>query len=456
VRVPLDPQGISGNIGAEQEFTKEDSWMHATLVAIRTKLSEIAAQIKGIGNEEPLGIAHNHWGLPGITRTELMEEAQSIITLIDERGSDDMGDSDARIKDYIRRLEHLRSHTIGQFWGPNGGQAVSAYMLTLEGLRKVLAPALTPSKDESAEAIRTIRKLTNQLRGMEARFRGLEPRTSTVETMVERIEKAYTAADQLPADLESLAEAQKEIGELGRIANKDQIHLSAIRERAEELDKKLQASAEVAQSVVEQCQRAYSAATSVGLAAAFSERSVALNRSMWIWVYGLIGALAAGSYLGYDRLRALSELLKTPNEATSVIILNLLLSILSVAAPVWFAWLATKQIGQRFRLSEDYGFKASISRAYEGFRREAARFDKDMESRLLVSALNRMDELPGRLVESESHGSPWHELASSNVVKQALNSVPGFAAEVKDLASKAISALTPGKGNAAGSAEGKT
>lgn len=123
----------------------------------------------------------------------------------------------------------------------------------------------------------------------------------------------------------------------------------------------------------------------------------------------------------------------------------MLLSLLSVGAPVWFSWLATKQIGQRFRLAEDYAFKASISRAYEGFRREAARFDKDMEAKLLTSALTRLDELPLRLVETDSHGSPWHELASSDIVKQAFKAVPGFAEQVKDLAGKAIVAMTPSK-----------
>jgi hypothetical protein len=54
---------------------------------------------------------------------------------------------------------------------------------------------------------------------------------------------------------------------------------------------------------------------------------------------------------------------------------DVVLSLLSIGAPIWLAWQATKQIGQRFRLSEDYAFKASISRAYEGFRREAARID---------------------------------------------------------------------------------
>lgn len=183
----------------------------------------------------------------------------------------------------------------------------------------------------------------------------------------------------------------------------------------------------------------------MGLAAAFAERSAALSKSMWFWVAGLVVALVAGSYFGSAQLHTLSELFKQPNVTTSVVILNLMLSLLSVGAPVWFAWLATKQIGQRFRLAEDYAFKASISRAYEGFRREAARVDKDMEARLLASALTRLDELPLRLVETDSHGSPWHELASSDLVKDAMRAVPGFAGQVKELAAKAMNAVKPFK-----------
>jgi hypothetical protein len=421
--------------------------MHATLTAIRAKLTEVIANLRtALPSDEPLGNVHNNWSFPGLTRSELIEEAQSIITLIDDRGTDDVGKSDARLNDYIRRLEHLRTQTIANMWG-NAGLGVPAYMLTLDGLRNALEPAL--KQDEHAESVTTLRRLANRLRGMEAKLRGLEPRTSSVDAMVERIEKASSAADQLPTDLESLAEARQKMGELVRDAVKDQSHVATIQGHAEQQDKQLESISKEAAAVLERCESAYSAATSVGLAAAFSEKSATLSRSIWGWVLGLIGALAAGSYFGYDRLHALSVLFTYPNVTTSVIVLNLLLSLLSVAAPVWFAWLATKQIGQRFRLAEDYAYKAAVSRAYEGFRREASRFDKDMESRLLVSALNRLDELPLRLVEPESHGSPWHELASSSAVKAAMRSVPGFAEEVKGLAGKALSAFTFAKGNAA-------
>lgn len=421
--------------------------MHQTLRKIQQELKKVISQLQTtLPNDEPLGNAQSNWSFPGLTRIELIEDAQSIIDSIEEQGADELGNAEPRIKDYLRRLTHLQTQTIPNLWG-NAAQAVPAYMLTLDGLRKALAPAL--SRDTATEAATKLRKLATQLRGMEARLTGLQPRTATLTTMVERIEQAYNSADQLPTDLESLSEARQAIANLVQDATKDQGRITNIREEADRLDKELNKSATEAQSVLDRCETAYSAATSVGLAAAFTERSDALSKSMWIWVAGLVAALGAGSYFGSGQLHALAELFKLPNAPTSVIVLNLALSLLSVGAPVWFAWLATKQVGQRFRLSEDYAFKASISRAYEGFRREAARFDKDMEGRLLSSALTRLDELPLRLVETESHGGPWHELGSSDTVKRAMKAVPGFAEQVKDLASTAISAIAPSKGKSA-------
>lgn len=431
--------------------------MHTTLITLQSHLRKLITQIQGaVPNEEPLGIAHGSWNLPGLTRSEFIEEAQSLIDLIDARGSDEIeSDVDLRLQDYGRRLDFLRSNTVGQFWGGNGGQAATAYLLTINGLRKALEPALT--RDSHAEAVATLRTLTTKLRGMEAKLNGLEPRTDSLSTMVERIEQAYNAADQLPTDLESLSEARQKINGLLKEATNDKTHLASIKENAEMLDASLKQSDLEAKGVLERCETAYSAATSVGLAAAFTERSESLSNSMWTWVGGLVAALIAGSMFGSVQLHTLSELFKQPNVATSVVILNLLLSLLSVGAPVWFGWLATKQIGQRFKLAEDYAFKASISRAYEGFRREAARFDKDMEARLLATALNRLDELPLRLVESDTHGSPWHELASSELVKEAIRAVPNFAGQVQELAGKAVNSIAPAKTKpSASSATGDT
>lgn len=415
--------------------------MHQSLTNIQKQLEAVISQLRSsIPNDEPFGNAQNNWSFPGLTRAELVAETQSIIDAINDQGGEEVGDQEARLTDYVRRLQFLQQNTIPNLWG-NAGQAVPTFLITLDGLRRALAPIL--NRDGRKEAIAKLRRLTEQIRNLEARVNGLEPRTEPIATMVDKIERAYNAADQLPTDLESLAEAKQKIDEIIQEAAKDQSRLIGIRETAEQIDEQLVQSADEAKAVLRNCETAYSAATSVGLAAAFTERSKALSTSMWIWVAGLIAALAAGSLVGAERLQVLVQLFKDPNTPSAIIIPNVILSVLSVGAPIWFAWLATKQTGQRFRLSEDYAFKAAIARAYEGFRREAARIDKDMESRLLASALSRLDELPLRLVENENHGSPWHELANSDVVKNAFKLAPDFAGQIKELAQTTITRALP-------------
>ena len=237
----------------------------------------------------------------------------------------------------------------------------------------------------------------------------------------------------------SLKEARETIGKLVTESTADKAAALSAKTEIEKLQEELKVVSEEAQKVLEKCESAYSAATSVGLAAAFYKRSRNLSISMWVWVISLIGSLATGGYFGSVQLQKLLGLMAQRDISNLSMSINFIMAILSIGAPVWFSWLATKQIGQRFKLSEDYAFKASVSTAYEGFRREAARVDTEMEAKLLSSALTRLDELPLRLVEAESHGSPWHELASSSIVKQAMSKIPSFPDKVKELAGNVIS-----------------
>jgi hypothetical protein len=70
---------------------------------------------------------------------------------------------------------------------------------------------------------------------------------------------------------------------------------------SDKLHEELVNIAKDAKAVLERCETAYSAATSVGLAAAFIERSAALSKSMWIWVAGLIAAFAGRTRTARDR-----------------------------------------------------------------------------------------------------------------------------------------------------------
>ncbi|WP_175834097.1 hypothetical protein [Burkholderia cenocepacia] len=432
--------------------------MHPTLEGIKSELSQISNELQSrIPTDEPFNIAASNWSFPGITRQELKEEIDGIISFIDDKGDQvPVGDAYPRVQDYIRRLQFLRTNTIANIPG-NAGVGVPTYVLTLRGLRTALENVFKHvSPTHPADSTETRKQLTRRVRALEAQLNSMEPRAGSLDAMITRIETAYEAADQLPEDLESLGEARKQVTSYVVGATDDYKKIIEVRDQAEKFKLEMAEFANEAKAVLQRCETAYSAATSVGLAAAFAERSSILSRSMWIWVSGLICALLAGSYFGSKQLHSLTNLFNNPAVAPSVVALNMVLSMLSIGAPVWFAWLSTKQIGQRFKLSEDYAFKASVSRAYEGFRRETARFDKEMEARLLSTALTRLDELPLRFVEAENHGSPWHELASSPVVKQALNMVPDFADQVKDLAKAGIgtlSALRTAKENTATSSE---
>lgn len=416
--------------------------MHSVLESIKGELVALASAVKStITSNEPFCIAHGNWTFPALTRDELAEQALSLVALIDNRGGAELGASEALLSDYPRRLVYLRGSVVPNIWG-NPLAGVDNYQTTLAGLRRALEPALADTSLEAIDAAKVVRRLLVQLRALEARIGGVNSRTTNLDSMVGRIEKAYVAADQLPTDLETLEESRQTIQKLLGDAKLDREQIQGLSVEVARLKEGMDKSAEEANAIIGRCDAAYRSTTSEGLASAFAERARSLNASMWIWVAGLIVALVAGAVLGTGQLKQLAGAISlSATSADTTVWIRVLLSLLSVGGPVWFAWVATKQLGQRFRLAEDYGYKASISKAYEGYRREAALLDPVFQDRLFSSAISRLEELPLRLVETTTHGSPWHELLSSEVVRNAAKSVPDFADKVTELAKSALAGV---------------
>ncbi|WP_440467313.1 hypothetical protein ACKI1H_31045 [Pseudomonas sp. YH-1] len=412
--------------------------MHELFKKLKDELEGLSSDIySAMPNDEALNIAHNNWSFPGLNREDLRDYIKGVATLIADNAGESTNGYDNYLTNSVAKIKFMRANTAPQVWG-NGLAVVNSLHSTLELLRGTLISEVFEA-DLKAEAARSLRKLQKEIRAMELRVKELTPRASQMEGLITRIEEVHEAAEQFPSDIELLREDRDKIKKLLGDADSDRVRIKSIRDSAEHVDKSLSDSKKDADEIISRCETAYSSATSVGLAAAFHERSIELNSSVWKWVFGLVGALVIGGVVGSIQLHRLSELAMQPNVSQSMVLLNILLSAISVGGPIWFAWLSTKQIGQRFRLSEDYAFKASISRAYEGFRREAAKIDKNMEASLLASALTRFDELPLRLVEQATHGSPWHELLSSDLIKDASKSIPGFVDAVKELAKVKLS-----------------
>lgn len=267
------------------------------------------------------------------------------------------------------------------------------------------------------------KKLSMRLRALEARLSDLEPRAEFIEDKISVVESAHDAAERLPTDLEELRNARDELNKILDLARKAAYEVDADRSFVESNRQKVVEHEKAALLLVQKCDEAYRITTSAGLAGAFEHRSTTLAATGWIWVVILMISLGVGGWLGVDRLNSFKSLLLGEHSA-ALVSLNILVAIVGVAAPVWLAWLATRSIGQSFRLSEDYAFKSAVSKAYEGYRKEAVNLDEGFARRLFGSALDRLDEAPSRFIVSNDHNSPLEALLANPEIKDLMSKFP--------------------------------
>ena len=279
----------------------------------------------------------------------------------------------------------------------------------------------------------------NALRG---RLDSAESDTGDIDEVIERIKDADRTAQSLPETLSTLRKARDEAERCSLTAQKHLTTIQTYHTNIEAFHQQIKSLNGQASDTLEASKNVLASATSAGLAHAFYERKEELQKKGKYWTWALAGSLGLSVLAIWWRADAIFELLEK-SQQTSVITLiaNFLISIAFIGAPIWFAWLATKQVGYYFRLSEDYGFKAAVSTSYEGFRNQAAMFDKELERKVLASTLERYDEPPLRFVDERVVGSPYHELLSSPDFKQAIKSIPDFARDVLNFTKDKLKAV---------------
>lgn len=356
------------------------------------------------------------WNCPALDRHDLARLAQDVS---DRFGQIDPDDIDEDLGDLIDEIPgkctKFRGATLAYLYNGNAAGAFPAYKGLLDWCDSLIRDLIPADVDwESVDDQKLVPKsLNRRLRSAAASVEGVESRVGNLATKIQAIEDAHESAEALPTDLASLEEARKQAESATKQAQSFEKRSKDAAEQAEGAVKSLIQKHNDAEKIVSSLEDAYSAATTKGLGESFSERAKRLAISMWVWVAVLVGSLAGGAVLSLVRLAALKKVLETATPNIGLVWVNIVLGVLSIAGPVWLAWVATKQIGQRFRLSEDYAFKASVAKAYEGYRREAARIDEKFAKQLFESALSRLDEAPLRYVEHETYGSPWHEMTAT-------------------------------------------
>lgn len=400
--------------------------MHKVFVDICGALRALADAVRNVSGEKRTLTEAYGWNCPAMTRIDLAAIPDILAMRLEEADPDKLDPEEFDcLKPLAKQIEVLKQHTVPQlFNGGNVPHASAAYMGTMAFLERELEPYYSWQQIDDPAQLPP--KLARRVRGCSARLAEIAPELDSLEEKVKGILSAHEAAESLPADMEALAEARKKIDRLAEGAVIDVEKIASREQQAKEHLEMMVGKAGEASKIVDQCEEAYRAATTKGLAAAFDERAGSLRESMRYWVAGLAVALLAGGMFGKSRIDDLSAVFSSGTLHWETVFAHLLLTVLGVGGPLWFAWVATKQIGHRFRLAEDYAFKASVAKAYEGYRREAANIDEVFEARLFSTALVRLEEAPLRLVEGTTHGSPWHEFMTSPVFKEAAEAVPDF------------------------------
>lgn len=320
-------------------------------------------------------------------------------------------------------LPQLYSNQLTHFAFLHSLQVANGYLdelLGVDGVNKALGiPRNLSSKVRSASVV-----LDRALEDMEG-----------IDERIKAIRSAHDAAVDLPVTLRDIEEAKKQLDSARIVAASRQAAMEGLLDQANKVFEDIERHAQHAESTAGRVDDSYRALTSQGLAQAFHHKEKRLNRSILIWVGLLLAALGCMGWIGYLRFPGIQAALGnglnagflaslTASTAAQlklaageprwgVVLVEIVLAILSLGPPTWLAIISTKQIGQRFKLAEDYGYKAAVSAAYEGYRTEAGRYGESFQTKLFTSALDRLDEQPLRFVDHEVGGSPIHELINS-------------------------------------------
>lgn len=415
--------------------------MNETLEQLCAALESLSDAVLATTTEQRVMTQAFGWSSPAITPYELANIPRCLAQQIRNTDVETIDDEmDSALKNILNNINLLHKDTIRLLFNSNHTvQATNAYMSTLQWIHILVQPLLFWQSTLDSKAMPAMQ--AKRLSSLRKQIEDISIDKDLINTKIKLINSAAETAEALPADLVSLKEARKTINELSKQASLDAAEISKLKDASDKQQSIIDAKIEEAKKLINQCEDAYRVTTSKGLAGSFEERANKLAVSMWVWVGGLLLALITGAIIGSERLSLLNQTLGTNDPKVGVIVIQSILSLLSLGAPLWFAWLSTKQIGQRFKLAEDYAYKSSVAKAYEGYRKEAARIDSAFESRLFNSALTRVEEAPLRLMKDENHGSPWHELLDSPVLQRAMDNIPELRDKILEITKDGITSV---------------
>ncbi len=408
--------------------------MHQKIQNVVSALNNFAEfsdqQANSYNPDQTLAETRGNWHQPAITPKEIAQIPRDLSSKIEVAKIENIDSLNESLLDQVpQRIQFLIDRqNVQHIFNGNAGQALASFIATMDWIEKLFDPIFGY---ENLESPLIPRKLKTRLSRISNNIDSLEVEQNDLSRIVSEIQEAREAAEELPTDLAELSKARKAID---RAMDKIDKLVEQAEEKSQTIDEQLVAS----NKLLEDSEKAYSISITEGLSGAFHKKAVRMAGSMWIWVFSLLMSLIIGVVAGSFRLNQLMSYIQSENANMEMVGVQIALSLMILGGPIWFAWISTKQISQRFRLAEDYSYKASSALAYEGYRREAARIDPVMEAKLLYSALNRFDEAPLRYVDEDHHATPFQELVASQEFLQVLEKDVGLKKKLTDILEKSL------------------
>lgn len=396
------------------------------LTKIMTSLREVGDTAYGISKETRTFAEIFGGRAPALDRTDLYSMASSLADRIEKWGhgvelsEDDIDSLEAINGNFV----HIKSHIIPNLY--SDGAFSIAYVSTIGGFEALFNEFTSNQWDVIEDQEMMPSKLLKKLSSQFARYDSIVSHLDDLDGKVKRINDAHDAADSFPADLAQIREWHTELINIKKNSLALESSIQKLAAQSTMAEDEIKATVNDAKALVAQLKDLHRVGTSTTLAGAFQDKANSLVFSLWSWVIILMTALFAVFYIGHDRITDISKYMTSDKVNWDGVWINVVLTLLSVSPAIWLGWLASKQISQRFKLAEDYAYKASISNAYEGYRREAVGMDKEFQARLFGTALTRLEEIPIRLVDHNHHASPLHEFFNSIPFSEAMEHVKGF------------------------------
>ena len=150
-------------------------------------------------------------------------------------------------------------------------------------------------------------------------------------------------------------------------------------------------------------------ATTVGLSKAYEDKANSYKKPNRIWLIGFfisIGIIVLILWLSLEEIEKLRTL--TDQNLLEYFVIKLIMKIGIITSLAWVANFTGKRYNQNKRLAEEYSYKATFAKSFEGYRKRADELDqldedRNLSEKLMLNMIEMSAFNPVKTMESKSH-----------------------------------------------------